>query len=82
MSRETIVYVKAAVRGFHFYKSIWAPTESEVLSYEYGENNPHDINAIKNCQQNGRIVGYLVVEISRITMYLLDRGARIDVKLR
>ena len=34
MSREKIVYAQAAVRGFHFYKSIWTPSESEVLSCE------------------------------------------------
>lgn len=81
MSREKIVYVQAAVRGFHFYKSIWIPEEAEVLSCEYEEKNPYDIFAIKTCQENGRIVGHLPMEISRITKYLIDRGARIDAKL-
>ena len=81
MSREKIVYARPAVRGFHFFKSIWTPSESEVLSCEYEETNPYDIFAIKTCQENGRIVGHLPMEISRITKYLLDRGARIDAKL-
>lgn len=81
MSFEKIVYVQAGVRGFHFYKSIWEPIDSEVLSCEYKENNPHDLFAIKTCQENGQIVAHLPMEISRITKFLLDRCARIDAKL-
>ena len=82
MLREKIVYVQATVRGFHFYKSIWAPTESEVLSCEYEENSPHELFAIKTCQESGRIVIYLPMEISRIIKYFLNRGARIEAKLK
>ena len=69
MSREKIVCVQATVRGFHFYKSIWAPTESEVLSCEYEENNPHELFAIKTCQKNGRTIIYLPMEIPRIIVF-------------
>lgn len=82
MSREKVLSVQAAVRGFHFYKSIWAPKKSEVLSCEHEENNPYDLFAIKTCQENGRIVGHLPIEISRITKFLLDRGAKIQAELR
>ena len=51
MSREKIVYAQAAVRGFHFYKSIWTPRESEVLSCEYEEKNSYDIFTLKTCQE-------------------------------
>ena len=82
MSREKILSVQTAVRGFHFYKSIWAPKESDILSCEHEENNPYDLFAIKTCQENGTIVGHLPIEISRISKFLLDRGARIQAKLR
>ena len=45
-------------------------------------NNPHDSFAIKTCQNSGRIVGHLPMESSRISKFILDRGAKIEVKLR
>jgi len=47
------------------------------------ENNPYDPFAIKTCRFNSdRIVGHLPIEISRITKFILDRGAKVEVKLR
>ena len=34
------------------------------------------------CDTRGNIVGHLPMEISRITKFLLDRGARIEATLR
>ena len=39
--------------------------------------------AIKACQlDSGKIVGHLPMELSRISKFILDRGAKIEVKLR
>ena len=83
MSLEKVLSLQAAVRGFHFYKSIWEPADSEVLSCLHEENNPYNPFAIKTCQLNSdRIVGHLPIEISRNTKFILDRGAKLEVKLR
>ena len=82
MSRERSQELHAAIRGFHRYKAIWNPIEFEILSCHIEENNPHDIFAIKTCQESGRIVGHLPKELSRITMFLILRGAKVSAKLR
>ena len=46
------------------------------------KNNHFDSFAIKMCETRGNIVGHLPVEISSITKFLLDCGARIEVTLR
>ena len=82
MSSERVLSLQAAVRGFHVYKAIWEPKGSEVLACSHEENNPHDSFAIKTCQNSGKIVGHLPMELSRISKFILDRGAKIEVKLR
>ena len=37
----------AAVRGFHFYRRAWVPTESEKRECAHDKNNPFDDFAIK-----------------------------------
>ena len=82
MSLERVSSLQATVRGFHVYKAIWEPKDSEVLAWSHEENNPHDPFAIKTCQlDSGKIVGHLPMELSRISKFILDRGAKIDVKL-
>ena len=82
MSLERVLSLQAAVRGFHVYKAIWEPKDSEVLAWSHEENNPHDPFAIKTCQlDSGKIVGHLSMELSRISKFILDRGAKIEVKL-
>ena len=82
MSLERVLSLQAAVRGFHVYKAIWEPKDSEVLACSHEENNLHDPFAIKTCQFNsGKIDGHLPMELSRISKFILDRGAKIDVKL-
>ena len=81
MSHERSLVVKAAVRGFHYYKTVWQPSESEIFSCLFEEYNAHDIFPIKTCQASGRIVGHLPRELSRITMFLLLRGATVIAKL-
>ena len=82
MSLERVLSLQAAVRGFHVYKAIWEPKDSEVLAWSHEENNPHDPFAIKTCQlDSGKIVGHLPMELSRISKFILDRRGQIEVKL-
>ena len=82
MSLERVLSLQDAVRGFHVYKAIWEQKDSEVLACSHEENNPHDPFAIKTCQlDSGKIVGHLPMELSRISKFILDRGAKIEVKL-
>ena len=83
MSFERVLSVQAAVRGFHVYKNVWEPKESETLVCSHERENVHDPFVIKTYQRaSGRIVGHLPMELSRITKFLLDRGARMEAKLR
>ena len=83
MSLERVLSLQAVVRGFHVYKAIWEPKDSEVLACSHEENNPHDPFAIKTCQlDSGKIVGHLPMELSRIRKFIQDRRAKIEVKLR
>ena len=49
MSLERVLSLQAAVRGFHVYKAIWEPKDSEVLACSHEKNNPHVPFAIKTC---------------------------------
>ena len=83
ISLEKVLSLQAAVKGFHIYKAVWEPKDSEVLACSHEENNLHDPFAIKTCQlDSGKIVGHLPMELSRISKFILDRGAKIEVELR
>ena len=72
-----------SLSGFHVYKAIWELKVSEKLACSHEENNRDDPFAIKTCQlDSGKIVGHLPMELSRISKFILDRGAKIEVKLR
>ena len=75
MAYETVEY-HTDVRGFHVYRSIWLPKESQVLSCSHEVDNMYDLFAIKTCvkDESGKeqIVGHLPLELSRVTKYLLD----------
>ena len=82
MSKENILTVQSAVRGFHVYKAIWQPEEGEKLMCEHEENNKYDLFAIKVCRPLDRkIVGHLPIEISRITRFIIARGAIVEAQL-
>ena len=57
------------------------PTKSEKLICFREDENPFDRFAIKTVTDNGNIVGHLPREISRITKFLLDRGAVVQLTL-
>ena len=71
----------AAVRGFHFFKRDWVPTECEKLICTHERNNPFDDFAIKTVKSSGQTVGHLPMELSRITKFLIDRGAKVEAQL-
>ena len=53
-----------------------------MLAFSHKENNPHDLFGIKTCQlDSGKIIGCLPMELSRISKFILDKGAKIEVKL-
>ena len=74
-----IVKFTAAIRGFHVYQKYWTPQENQVLSCEHELDNPYDLFAIKTCLSepgsDPQTVGHFPLELSRITKFLLDRGA-------
>ena len=77
-----MLVLRSAVRGHHYYKARWHPIENESLNCFYEANNPNDLFAIKVCKiGSDEIVGHLPMEISRITKFLLDRGASVSANL-
>ena len=64
------------VRGFHMYKSNWKPEEGEKLMCYHEDGNPYDMFSMKVCKpgEDAKIVGHLLMEISRITHFILPRG--------
>ena len=68
----------AAVRGYHYYGSIWFPEKEDQLDCSQDFGNVFDVFAIK---PDGKVVGHLPREISRATKFLLDRNAQISVIL-
>ena len=71
----------AAVRGFHFYRKAWVPTESEKRKCAHDKNYPSDDFAIKTRNNSGQTVGHLPMKLSRITKFLIDRGAKVEAHL-
>ena len=69
MTENKNIVFSAAVRGFHFYKSIWQPIEGELMDCLHEDDNPYDIFSIKVFKKDfpSTIVGHLPMEISRIT---------------
>ena len=70
-----------AVRGYHSYKTYWNPVCNQTLYGSYEVGNPFDPFAIKVCNDDGKIVVHLPIEISRIRKFLLDRGFTLTVHL-
>ena len=73
----------AAVRGIRYYRKSWLPEPEQTLNWFHEEGNTFDRFAIKVCKKDkNEIVGHLPMEISRVTKFLLDRGANVSAKLR
>lgn len=72
----------SAVRGYHYYKTFWRPEPNQILNCYHENDNAFDRYAIKVCETGKEIpVGHLPKEISRVTKYLLDRGATASATL-
>ena len=83
MTFESVSF-HAAIRGYHVYRDVWQPQQNEILVcyHEYG--NIYDMFAIKTCRVDvgaETIVGHLPIEVSRLTKFLLDRGATVTATL-
>ena len=73
----------AAVRGIRYHRKSWLPEPEQTLNWFHEEGNTFDRFAIKVCKKDkNEIVGHLPMEISRVTKFLLDRGANVSAKLR
>ena len=74
--------LESAVRRYHYYRKYWSPKEHETLNCYHEPGNPFDIFAIKTCSHGSlQPVGHLPREISRLTKFILDRGAEVEAKL-
>ena len=72
----------AAVGGFHYYRKSWLPEPEQALNCFHEEGNIFDRFAIKVCEKDkNEIVGHPPMKISRVTKFLLDRGANVSGKL-
>ena len=69
------------MRGFHYYRNYWQPVVGEELDCMHGRDNPFHLFAIAIKKTKGEIVGHLRMENSKVTKYLMDRGARFTVVL-
>ena len=52
-----------------------------MLVCQFENGNSYDMFAIKTCDQRGTMVGHLPREVSRITKFIIDRGATVSVML-
>ena len=76
MADKKTLEVTSAVRGYHYYRTFWKPEPNQILNCYYENENAFDRFAIKVCEFGKEIpVGHFPKEISRVTEYLLDRGA-------
>ena len=74
--------IESAARGYHCYRKYWSPKEHEILNCYHEPRNPFDFFAIKTCsQESQQSVGHLPREISKLTKFILDRGAEVEAKL-
>ena len=84
MANNKNIVFSAAVRGFHVYKGSWNPKEDELLECSHEKDNLYDSFSIKVFKPDSpaEIIGHLPMETSRITKFIIDRGAQVAVKIR
>ena len=66
-----VTEVSAAVRGYHYYDSIWFPEKEEQLDCSHNFGNVFDAFTIKTCKPDGTVVGHLPRGISRASNQVL-----------
>ena len=67
-------------RGYHVYRNIWQPEENEALQCYHESENVYNFFAVKACRNaafHQQIVGDLLLEMSRLTKFMLDGGATV-----
>ena len=68
----------SAVRGYHYYRNNWQPQPEQKLVCSHKKNNPCDFFPTKVAVVESKmVVGYSPMENSRVTKYILNRGARV-----
>ena len=73
---------ESTVRGYHYYRCYCSPIENETLQCFHESGNLFDVFAIKTCSKGSlQAVGHLPREISRLTKFILDRGAEAEPRL-
>ena len=73
---------EGAVRGYHYHRRYWSPIENETLQCFHESGNPFDVFATKTCSKRSlQAMGHLPREISRLTKFILDRGAEVEGRL-
>ena len=82
MAYSKVFEFTSAVRGYHHYRKYWTPEPEQHLHCYHEKDNVFDRYAIKVCE-NGKesAVGHLPKEISRVTKFLIDRGATVSLDL-
>ena len=76
MDFEIIYSFDTAARRYHYYQRYWQPEINQTLYLPHEKKNDHFGSfAIKMCDTRGNNAGHLPMRISRITKFLLDRGA-------
>ena len=71
-----------AVRGFHAYRKFWIPEKGQLLNCFHESGNVFDLLAIKVCERNNKkLVENLPREISRVTKFIIEWGATVDLQL-
>ena len=71
----------SAVRGYHYYRNYWQPVVGEETDCIHERGNPFDLFAIAIKKTTGETAGHLPMGNSKVTKYLIKRGARFTVVL-
>ena len=71
----------AAVRAYHYFKTIWQPKENKVLFCQFENGNSYDMFTIKTFDQRGTMVSHQSHEVVRISKFIIDLGAIVPVML-
>lgn len=80
LATMAIFIFEAAVRGYHVYKNIWNPCVGEEFPAKRERGNANGRYAV--CvKKDGRIVGHLPQELSKVAWHFLKRGGAIVVEV-
>ena len=82
MELDKMYSFDAAITGYHYYCKYWQPEVNQKLYLLRERDNAFDVFSTKACDAEGKIVDHLPMEVSRITKFLMDCGARLTATLR